>query len=119
MAGRAVNIGLRAGSSVWALIALLAIASPVMAQSAITPGPSVAPYHIPSTEVRSIASKSSGIGYRLYVSLPPGYDTTKARYPVVYMLDADYSFPVAHATAWHLAERSHLPPVILVAVAYD
>ena len=110
----------RAGDLAWAIIALLiAIASPALAQRAVASAPSVTPYHIPSTEVRSISSTTNGIGYRLYVSLPPGYDTASARYPVVYMLDADYSFPVAHATAWHLAERSHLPPVILIAVAYD
>jgi len=99
-----------------AIVALLLLAGPLAAQG-VAAG-TAPPVALPSTETRTLRSASNGIEYRLYVSRPPGYDTTTVRYPVVYMLDADYSFPVAHAVATHLTERSHLPPIVLVAIAY-
>ena len=71
------------------------------------------------TEVRRMTSKANGVAYKLYVALPHGYPAAGKRYPVVYLLDADYSFLIARNIADHLAERDHLRELILVAVAYD
>ena len=98
--------------------AVVLIASPLAAQPSALTDALVPTFAIPSTEVRALHSAVNGVAYQLYVSKPPGYDTSTVRYPVVYLLDADYSFPIAHAVAWHLTERSHLPPVLVVAIAY-
>ena len=76
------------------------------------------PVVLKNTEVRQLRAESNGVPYSLYVSLPDGYGETSERYPVVYMLDADYSFAIAHNVVSHLVERKHLRPLILVAVAY-
>jgi predicted alpha/beta superfamily hydrolase len=70
-------------------------------------------------EVRTLVSTANGVTYKLYVSLPHGYETPGRRYPVVYLLDADYSFLIARNITDHLAERQHLRELILVGVAYD
>ena len=78
-----------------------------------------APISLPGTELRTLHAAANGIDYRLYVSLPPGYRADGPRLSVVYLLDADYSFAIARNIAEHLIERSHLPPVVLVAIAYE
>ncbi|MGV3590068.1 MAG: alpha/beta hydrolase-fold protein [Gammaproteobacteria bacterium] len=54
----------------------------------------------------------------VHVALPPGYDTTSARYPVVYVLDAQtfWLFQYAYGEANALAGLGRMPPVILVGV---
>lgn len=85
-----------------------------------TPEPAVfEPVVLPRTEVRRLASAANGVEYRLYVSLPPGYgEDGDARYPVLYLLDADYSFAIAKNVTEHLSDRDHLVETILVGVAY-
>ena len=75
-------------------------------------------YTVPSTEVIALRSKQSGVDYQLFVALPPDYRTSKKTYPVVYMLDADYSFALVRNVVQHFVEREDMPPVILVAIAY-
>ena len=54
---------------------------------------------LPDTRVEHLASRKTEISYRLHVSVPPDFEQRDARYPVVLLLDADYSFPIAHAVA--------------------
>lgn len=72
-----------------------------------------------NTEVKYIKSKTNGINYRLYISLPSDYKESKNQYPVVYLLDQDYSFAIAHNIFEHLSDRKDLPKAILVAIGYD
>lgn len=54
-----------------------------------------APYELLGSEVHQVADTKRGIDYQIYVSLPPGYDANPdKRYPVVYVTDADYGFPM-------------------------
>ena len=43
----------------------------------------------------------------------------KDRYPVVYLLDSEYSFLLARNITDHLAERQDLPELILVGIGYE
>ena len=81
--------------------------------------PDVRPLQLDRTEERTLVSEVNGVGYKLYVALPHGYAAGSDRYPVVYLLDADYSFLIARNIADHLAERQHLRELILVGIAYD
>ncbi len=74
---------------------------------------------IPRSEVLFLKSEINEVPYKLYVSVPEGYDESDERYRVLYTLDADYSFAIAHNIAEHLAQRNHLQPLILVSIAYD
>lgn len=53
------------------------------------------------------------------MSLPRDYAEGSRRYPVVYLLDADYSFAIARNVVEHLADRGRLPWAILVGIGYD
>ena len=75
--------------------------------------------HLPNTEERTIHAKSNQVAYKLYISLPEDYKKTVDEYPVLYLLDADYSFALAKNITDHLSEEDDLQPVILVGIAYD
>ncbi len=76
------------------------------------------PYAIPDTKVVRLHSKQTGARYELFIATPPGYRKTGRTYPVIYMLDADYSFALVRNIVQHFVEREDMPPVILVAIAY-
>jgi uncharacterized protein len=76
------------------------------------------PFVVPNTEVIALHSNQTGANYQLFVALPSGYKTSKKTYPVVYMLDADYSFALVRNVVQHFVEREDMPPVVLVAIAY-
>lgn len=80
---------------------------------------SIEPYTLQNTEQRFLKSKSNGVDYKLYISYPESYkDSTLKKYPVLYLLDADYSFAIAKNIVDHLAQRSHLQEIIIVGIAY-
>jgi predicted alpha/beta superfamily hydrolase len=91
-----------------AVVALLAPAQTAAAK----------PYTVPNTEVVALRSKQTGAEYEIFVALPSDYRTSRKSYPVVYMLDADYSFALVRNVVQHFVERENLPPMILVAIAY-
>lgn len=74
---------------------------------------------LPNTRFESIDAASNGVHYKLYIGLPANYEATDARYPVLYLLDADYSFPITQTVIKHLSERERLGPMIVVAIACD
>lgn len=76
------------------------------------------PVTLARTQVRHLVAESNGVEYELYVALPPSYRQGEKRYPLVVLLDADYSFAIARNQAEHLSERNHLPELILVGVSY-
>jgi uncharacterized protein len=73
---------------------------------------------LPHTFEHTLKSAANGVQYKLYVSVPRDYESSKASYPVLYTLDADYSFPIARAMVSHLSERNRLQPLIIVGIAY-
>ena len=87
------------------------------AQSATTEG---APYVLKGTQVWTVPDPVSGRDYEVFVSLPASYETSPdRRYPVVYVTDADYAFPIIR----QIARRVNLDgPVIeefiLVGLSY-
>lgn len=76
------------------------------------------PYALPNTQVRQLQSTSNNAIYRLYVATPPEYAASGKKYPVVYMLDADYSFAMTRNIVQFMSDRGKLPEMILVAIAY-
>ncbi len=107
-------------------VGLLALLLPSALASQLSPE---RPFELDRVHVRSLESKVTGATYKLYVSLPHGYDgdavaphgvvERRDHYPVIYLLDADYSFLIARNITDHLAERDDLPLVIVVGIAYD
>jgi predicted alpha/beta superfamily hydrolase len=91
------------------------LASVALASCAATAG---APYALPNTQVHSMHSNETGADYQLYIATPPNYRSSGKKYPVVFMLDADYSFALTRNVVQHLVERKKLPEMILVGIAY-
>ena len=88
---------------------------PAEAQAA---GPPTEALVVDRARVHPLTSEINGVDYELRVSVPHGYDASDRRYPVVYTLDADYSFLIARNLTDHLAERDHLDEVIVVSIGY-
>lgn len=96
--------------------------APVPAPSEAAPEPDSVqdprPLVVERVEVRDVTSVINGVGYELRISLPHGYDDPERRFPVVYTLDADYSFLITRNVTDHLSERDHLREVVVVGIAY-
>lgn len=76
-------------------------------------------YMLSNTEVQFLKSTKTQIDYKLYVSLPDSYKSSEnKKYPVLYVLDADYSFAIAKNISEHLSQRNHLKELIVVRIAY-
>lgn len=76
-------------------------------------------YTMPNTAIRYLGSKNNEVDYKLYISYPESYkDSTTKKYPVLYLLDADYSFAIAKNIIDHLSQRNHLQEIIIVGIAY-
>ena len=78
------------------------------------------PYVLAGTEVRSLRSAALDREYRLFVSLPESYATRpRRRYPVVFLTDADYAFPLVRSIAHRVGNRARvLEEFILVGLSY-
>ena len=82
------------------------------------PAAAAEPYTLPHTEVHTLKRTVDGVEHVLYISLPRDYASSKERYPVVYLLDPDYAFAIAHNVVEHFGDRGNLPPMILVGIGY-
>lgn len=76
------------------------------------------PVTLPRTEQLHFTSPVNDVEYRLLVSIPRDFDASEATYPVLYLLDADYSFAIARNVVEHLVDRGDLPPLVVVSIGY-
>lgn len=82
---------------------------------------SPAPYLLDRTEVLDVHARDLKRDYQLYVALPDSYyDAKKAqqRYPVVFVTDANYGFPVVRNIAQRLNKHARMEEVIVVGLSY-
>lgn len=78
------------------------------------------PYEVLGTEVWDVPDPVSGRAYQLFVNLPPSYDEEPGRrYPVLYVTDADYAFPLLRQIGRRLnVEGPRVEEFILVGLSY-
>lgn len=78
------------------------------------------PYEMLGTEVWDVADPVSGRDYQVFVALPKSYrDAPQRRYPVLYVTDADYAFPLVRQIARRLnGEGPAIEEFILVGLSY-
>lgn len=94
-------------------LCLLTISAAAMSQ------PDVVPYTLENTEVVSLSAKELKRDYEVFISLPESYKTSTKRYPVVFVTDANYAFPVTRALAARVGAHGRgLEEFILVGLAY-
>ncbi|MBX9909653.1 MAG: alpha/beta hydrolase [Beijerinckiaceae bacterium] len=99
---------------------MLCLSSAAMADSGVT---SVAPaqaFILKDTEVRTIRAKTLERDYEIYVSLPDSYRSQpRRRFPVLYVTDADYAFPLVRSIAQRVGNRAQgLEEFILVGLSH-
>lgn len=78
------------------------------------------PYQLAGTEVWNVPDKLDGRTYQVYVALPPSYDASPNRtYPVLYVTDAHYAFPLIRQFARRMnVDSPVIAEHILVGLAY-
>lgn len=100
------------------LAALVLCLAGAAASSAST---SAAPYVLADTEVLDVHASALQRDYQIYVALPESYQATQntaRRYPVIFVADANYGFPVVRAIADRLHKHAHLEEAIVVGLSY-
>jgi predicted alpha/beta superfamily hydrolase len=74
---------------------------------------------IPGSEVRKITSSIvDGQEYELQILLPAGYDTSTKKYPVVYLMDSQWDFPVVKSIYGQQYYDGFIPELIVVGVTW-
>ena len=73
---------------------------------------------LPRTQTITLESKQTGETYEILVALPRDHGSRAEPFPVIYTLDAAYSFAIARNVVEHLSDRGGLPPAIVVGIGY-
>ena len=95
------------------------IASIVFSASLIASAAAATPYILKNTDVVDVRAAHLNRDYQLFVSLPPSYEKSTRRYPVVFVTDADYAFPLIRSMARRLGTGTHgVEEFILVGLSY-
>ena len=88
--------------------------------TAFAPGSAAAapPYTLDNTEVQELHSTLLKRDYQLFVALPESYAGSQRRYPVLFLADAGYAFPLVRSIAQRLARHAGMEDVIVVGLSY-
>ncbi len=100
------------------LLSALALVSCLVNAAAFASTSAPAPYQLEGTEVRDIHARSLRRDYQLMVALPDSYKSSARRYPVLFVTDAGYAFPVVRSIAQRLARHAGMEEVIVVGLSY-
>ena len=73
---------------------------------------------IPGTQTRAIHSNIVGQDYQLQISLPRGYAESDQRYGVIYLLDAQWDFPLLYAIYGEQYYDGFVPGLIIVGILW-
>lgn len=76
-------------------------------------------HSLPGTEVRPLARSPSGRSYQLYLALPASFDDEPGRrYPVLYLCDGYWDFPLVQGIYGNLLVDHAVPEMIIVGLGY-
>jgi predicted alpha/beta superfamily hydrolase len=77
------------------------------------------PFVLPDTEVHQLHAADLNRDYEIFVSLPKSYSAGHQNYPVVFVTDAPYTFPLAASIGAFMTRHSKaLPEFILIGLSY-
>ena len=100
------------------LVFLFAMISLGLQSASASTADSLPPYALPETTVHTMHAARLNRDYEIYVALPKSYATkSDRRYPVVFVTDAPYAFPLTRAIAGRVGGDG-LPEFILVGLGY-
>lgn len=75
-------------------------------------------YKIPRAEVQKIKSSIDGQEYVLDIYLPEGYSASTKTYPVLFLLDAQWDFPMVTGLVDSQTDDGFVPPMIVVGITW-
>ena len=103
-----------------ASLVLTACAEPTRSRAAAPAGTEGRPYELANTQVWSVPDPVSGRDYEIFVGLPASYEKApNRRYPVVYVTDAPYAFPLIGSISRRVGGGGEgLEDFILVGLSY-
>jgi uncharacterized protein len=74
---------------------------------------------LPGTQVRALSSPLTGKQHRLLIALPPSFKSDPARrYPVVYVLDGQWDFPLVATLSGGLRFDEVAPELLIVGLSW-
>jgi uncharacterized protein len=76
------------------------------------------PVTLPGTASHVVTPPGFAEPLRIDVSVPFGYETSTDRYPVVYLLDGHWFFPIVSQSVRWIGLDGEMPPVIVVGLTY-
>jgi predicted alpha/beta superfamily hydrolase len=86
------------------------------------PGPgastTVTKVEIPETQLRRVTSSVDRQEYDVYVHLPADYSNATKTYPVLYLLDAQWDFPLVVGLVESLTDDGFVPPMMVVGITW-
>ncbi len=74
---------------------------------------------IAGTQLRHIHSEINNENYDLYVNLPGDYFITTEKYPVIYLIDAQWDFPLVSAIYGEQYYDGFLPSAVVVGITWS
>lgn len=98
---------------------LLCFSLPKIQQEIPKESPAYPRVEIKDSELRTLKSKHVGQEYKINIFFPKDYEKENKRYPVVYVLDAEYNFGCVAYIARRLIKNGDIPKILLVGIAYD
>jgi predicted alpha/beta superfamily hydrolase len=75
-------------------------------------------YLLENTQVHEVHAQALKRDYQVFVALPDSYRNSTRRYPVLFVTDADYAFPVVRNIAQRLSRHAGMEEVIVVGLSY-
>ena len=78
------------------------------------------PVTVPSSEIRTLQSTSTGRSYDLYIRKPADFDRSPdKRYPVLYLLDGQWDFKLLDSVVGGLVYDKWMPDIVVVGITYS
>lgn len=76
-------------------------------------------WEMPNTQVHQLPAQSNGRHYEVWVELPPSYGKTEKKFPVLFVSDASYAFPLIRSIRNRLgAGGQNIEDFVIVGLSY-
>jgi predicted alpha/beta superfamily hydrolase len=80
--------------------------------------PAASAYRLDDTEVLDVHARTLNRDYQVFVALPESYRSSSRPYPVLFVTDASYGFPITRSIVQRLAKHAGLEEAIVVGLSY-
>lgn len=76
-------------------------------------------WELPNTQVHQLPAHTTGRHYEVWIELPPSYGSTEKKFPVLFVSDANYAFPLIRSIRNRLgAGGQNIEDFVIVGLSY-